>query len=116
MMNYQQLRIFNSYCDPHSQGFNIVNEAEVVFLEFSYFLCAPTNVGNLISPLPILSWLPVAQIVKNQLKNRRPEFVPWVGKILWRKAWQSTPVFLPGESPWTEEPGRLQFTGLQSLT
>ena len=21
----------------------------------------------------------------------------------WRKAWQPTPVFLPGESPWTEE-------------
>ena len=31
----------------------------------------------------------------------------WVGKILWRRAWQPTPVFLPGESPWTEEPGRL---------
>ena len=24
------------------------------------------------------------------------------------KEWQPTPVFLPGESPWTEEPGRLQ--------
>jgi len=23
---------------------------------------------------------------------------PWVRKILWRKAWQPTPVFLPGES------------------
>ena len=23
----------------------------------------------------------------------------------WRKAWQLTPVLLPGESPWTEEPG-----------
>jgi len=23
---------------------------------------------------------------------------PWVGKISWRKAWQPTPVFLPGES------------------
>ena len=23
----------------------------------------------------------------------------------WRRAWQPTPVFLPGESPWTEEPG-----------
>ena len=25
-------------------------------------------------------------------------FDPWVGKIPWRRAWQSTPVFLPGES------------------
>ena len=23
---------------------------------------------------------------------------PWVGKILWRRAWQPTPAFLPGES------------------
>ena len=24
--------------------------------------------------------------------------IPWVGKILWRREWQLTPVFLPGES------------------
>ena len=24
---------------------------------------------------------------------------------------EPTPVFLPGESPWTEEPGGLQFVG-----
>jgi len=23
---------------------------------------------------------------------------PWVGKISWRRKWQPTPVFLPGES------------------
>ena len=40
---------------------------------------------------------------------RRPGFDPWVGKISSRRAWQPTPVFLPGESPWTEEPGGLQF-------
>ena len=28
-------------------------------------------------------------------------------KIPSRKAWQPTPVFLHGESPWTEEPGGL---------
>ena len=37
----------------------------------------------------------------------RPGFDPWVGKIPWRRAWQPTSVFLPGESPWTEEPGGL---------
>jgi len=30
-----------------------------------------------------------------------------VEKISWRRAWQPTLVFLPGESPWTEEPGGL---------
>ena len=31
--------------------------------------------------------------------------------FLWRRAWQATPVFLPGESLWTEEPGALQSIG-----
>ena len=39
-----------------------------------------------------------------------------VGKIPWRRAWQPIPVFWPGKSPWTEEPGGLQSTGLQSQT
>ena len=43
-------------------------------------------------------------------------FDPRVRKIPWRRAWQPTPVFLPGESLWTEEPGGLQSVGLQSLT
>ena len=37
-------------CDPHSQGFSIVNEAEVDdFLQFSCFFYEQTDVGNLIS-------------------------------------------------------------------
>ena len=32
------------------------------------------------------------------LKSGRPWFDPWVGKIPWRRTWQPTPVFLPGES------------------
>ena len=27
----------------------------------------------------------------------RPGFDPWVGKIPWRREWQPTPVFVPGE-------------------
>ena len=42
-------------------------------------------------------------------------FHPLIGKILWPRAWQPTPVFLPGESPWTEEPGELQSTGSQRV-
>ena len=29
---------------------------------------------------------------------KRRGFHPWVGKIPWRRAWQPTPVFLPGKS------------------
>ena len=55
----------------------------------------------------------VAQTVKNLPAMRRPGFNPWVGTIPWRKAWQPTPVFLPGESFRTEEPGGLQSMGSQ---
>ena len=38
-----------------------------------------------------------AQVVKNLLQCRRPEFDPWVGKIPWRRKCLPTPVFLLGE-------------------
>ena len=31
------------------------------------------------------------------LQCRRPEFDPWIGKIPWRREWQPTSVFWPGE-------------------
>ena len=31
------------------------------------------------------------------LQRRRLGLDPWVGKILWRREWQPTAVFLPGE-------------------
>ena len=37
-------------------------------------------------------------------------FDPWVGKMPWRRAWQLTPIFLPGESP-----GQRNLVGLQSM-
>ena len=37
-------------------------------------------------------------MIKNHLQCGRPGFDPWVGKIPRRRAWQPTPVFLPGES------------------
>ena len=39
--------------------------------------------------------------------------VPGVGRSPGERKWQPTPVFLPGEIPWTEEPDRLQFMGSQ---
>ena len=37
--------------------------------------------------------------------------IPGLGRSPGRRARQPTPVFLPGESPWTEEPGGLQCMG-----
>ena len=41
----------------------------------------------------------------------------WVQSLGWEDplAWQPTPVFLPGETPQTEEPGGLQSMGLQRV-
>ena len=57
-------------------------------------------------------WLRQSRI---HLQCGRPEFDPWVGKIPWRKAWQPTPVVLPGKPPWTEESGGLLFMGSQGV-
>ena len=48
-------------------------------------------------------------------ETKRCGFNPLVGKIPWGNAWQPTPVFLPGEAPWTEEPGGLQSIGSQRV-
>ena len=38
------------------------------------------------------------ELVCQYRRQKRCRFNPWVGKIPWRRAWQPTPVFLPGES------------------
>ena len=55
------------------------------------FFCTVQALGN--TELPW--WLRRKKIC---LQCRRPGFKPWVGKIPWRREWQSIPVFLPGES------------------
>ena len=40
----------------------------------------------------------MAQTVSVCLQCGRPGFDPWIGKIPWRRKWQSTPVILPGKS------------------
>ena len=41
-----------------------------------------------------LSWLSGKELT---CQCRRHRFNPWVRTIPWRKKWQPTPVFLPGE-------------------
>ena len=64
-----------------------------------------------------LDWgaIPWASLVAETVKSGRAGFNHWVGKFPWRRAWQPTPTFLPGESPWTEEPGGLQSMGSQRV-
>ena len=57
----------------------------------------------------------VAQTVKNPpaIKETWVQFLGWEDPL--ERAWQPTPVFLPGESPRTEEPGGLQSMGSQKV-
>ena len=48
-------------------------------------------------------------------RRNRHKFNPWVRKIPWKRKWQPTPVFLPGESHEQTKPGRLQSIGLQRV-
>ena len=60
----------------------------------------------------------VAPVIKNppaSAGDKRHEYDAMVRKIPWRRAWQPTPVLLPGESPWTEETGRPQSIASQRV-
>ena len=69
-------------------------------------LLSPTKAENEVFILLIFARLyyasQVVLVVKNSLAKagdtRDGDLDPWVGKIPWRKAWQSTLVFLPEES------------------
>ena len=41
--------------------------------------------------------------------------VPGLERFPWRREWQPTPIFLPGEFSWTEEPGGLQSMESQRI-
>jgi len=57
----------------------------------------------------------VAQTVKNPPAMQETPVPSLFQEDPLEKGWQPTPVFLPGESPWTEEPGGPQSTGLQRV-
>ena len=44
---------------------------------------------------------------KEKKRHKRHRFHAWFGKSPWKRAQQPTLVFLPGESPWTEDLGGL---------
>ena len=51
-----------------------------------------------ITRLALIQGFPGGSVVKNPPANARNTRDPWVRKIPWKRKWQPTPVFLPGES------------------
>ena len=65
----------------------------IKFVQFLFLLFPPSSI------IVYYLWASkVAQFWRICLKCRRCRFDPWVRKILWRRKWQPTPVFLPGKS------------------
>ena len=95
------LEVLNIHNHPPKRDFCFVWEQNVpIKEELEQVLC--------------LEWTSqVVLVVKNQCRKCR--FNSWVGKIPWSRKRHPTPVFLPGEIPWTEEPGGLQSIGLQRV-
>ena len=66
------------------------------FLPFSNGLGQWGHKGLLLlPPAGLPRWLSDKE---SACQGRKRGFDPWVGKIPWRRAWQPTPVFLPGKS------------------
>ena len=64
-------------------------------LKNSKILCRPKEINCNLYSSGLPWWLRGQSVC---IQCGRPGFDPWVGKIPWRRKWQSTPVFLPGES------------------
>ena len=65
-----------------------------------YFAILQRNLNNQLElPIQFLMGFPDVSVVKESAcQCRRWRFDPRDGKISWRKKWQPTPEFLPGES------------------
>ena len=92
----------------------------LLFLKYMYFIYIYIYICMCIYVcvyIYIYIYFPGGSAVKNPPVNqcRWCKFNPWVRKIPWWRAWQPTPVFLQGESPWTDEPDKLESMWLQRV-
>ena len=87
-----------------------------LFCELHKHILAHSHVSNIHFYLVILMLIikimgfPVGSGGKESACNVGDlSLIPGLGRSPGRRAWQPTPLFLPGESTWTEEPGGLQY-------
>ena len=82
----------------------------------THFTSSTSRKNLLVDTCSKFSGLPGSSVVKNlpaMQGLQKMGVQSWGLKIPWRRKSQPTSVFLPGQSPWTEEPGGLQSTGSQ---
>ena len=89
----------------------------VLCLSFGHFGQLMYDIGSHTDLSPI--WLYWASLVAQTVKNPPAIRETWVRPIGWEglldESMATHSSILPGESPWTEEPGRLQPMGSQRV-
>ena len=84
--------------------FLIINRRYVILFDWIGLITTKNNENSNFSELKLPK---IGMNVRLILRHR---FNPWVRKILWRRKWQPTPVFLPGKCH-----GQRSLEGLQSM-
>ena len=87
---HKKLTIILSSLKYRYRGNAVVNSCEFIFLDLFIGL-------HNILLVYIIYGLPDGSDRKNLLAIQETWFNTWVGKIPWKREWQPTPIFLPGE-------------------
>ena len=85
-------KVFN--CSPESEWLSCIQTFKLVPVDYSL---APKSHATALKVLVLKQVAQGKESTSQWRRHRRPGFDPWVRKIPWRRAWQPTPVFLPGE-------------------
>ena len=82
-------------------NFKNVYVSVLVYLTMSYRPCSFCSFFFILyqatGSMGLPQWLTSKGLTWEFRRRERHVFDLWLGKILWRRAWQPTPVFLPGE-------------------
>ena len=114
------------FCCVSKLGGRSVMSIAVCYADVKWFLFLKEKLKEILSNFYFYPSMPWASLmVKICLQCKRPGFNPWVRKIPWKREWQPTPVFLPGEphgqsgcySPWGRRVGNWVInTGINTTT
>ena len=68
------------------------------YIKQQYIKVKPQILNTFSTFCELPRWLSDKESTCQYRKHRRPGFDPWVGRNPWRRKWQPTSVFLPGQS------------------
>ena len=110
-------RVFWFLCFSWTPGHNFLHSKVVHTYFTTEDLCnshQPSWIPTLIYRFANTWASPVAQLIKNHLQCRGPQFDSWTRKLLWRRDWWPTPVFsgFPGGSDSEESLCSVEDLGL----